>query len=212
MTELSRLETLTEVASVKTFLKTEIDRLQARKSFLEKQLEKAKKESVNNDNNDVSSGLGVILVNTYMWDQSNEYIKIYIEAAKEEKIDDSQLFLKFAPNSKKEFSCIFGKYRFTLANLYSALDDSKSTVKITKSNRVVITLYKSKPENWPSLNQQKAKLDELDKDSKDLEEDPSAGLMKMMKKMYDEGDDEMKRTIMKSWYESKNKSTTLPEM
>ena len=26
--------------------------------------------------------------------------------------------------------------------------------------------------------------------------------------MYDEGDDEMKRTIAKSWYESRNKSAT----
>jgi len=31
--------------------------------------------------------------------------------------------------------------------------------------------------------------------------------MKMMKKMYDEGDDDMKRTISKSWYEAQNKKT-----
>lgn len=37
------------------------------------------------------------------------------------------------------------------------------------------------------------------------DEDPGASLMKMMKQMYDEGDDEMKRTIAKSWYESREK-------
>ena len=32
--------------------------------------------------------------------------------------------------------------------------------------------------------------------------DPSAGIMNLMKKMYDEGDDDMKRMIKKTWYES----------
>ena len=35
--------------------------------------------------------------------------------------------------------------------------------------------------------------------------DPSAGLMNMMKQMYEEGDDEMKRTIAKAWTESSSK-------
>ena len=35
--------------------------------------------------------------------------------------------------------------------------------------------------------------------------DPSAGLMDMMKKMYQEGDDEMKRTIAKAWTEGQDK-------
>ena len=36
-------------------------------------------------------------------------------------------------------------------------------------------------------------------------EDPGAGLMQLMKKMYDDGDDEMKRTIKKAWFESQEK-------
>ncbi len=36
-------------------------------------------------------------------------------------------------------------------------------------------------------------------------EDPGAGLMSMMKQMYDSGDDEMKRTIAKAWHESQEK-------
>lgn len=39
--------------------------------------------------------------------------------------------------------------------------------------------------------------------------DPNASLMNMMKKMYDEGDDEMKRTIRKSWYEGQQKKTEM---
>ena len=35
--------------------------------------------------------------------------------------------------------------------------------------------------------------------------DPQAGIMNLMKKMYDEGDDDMKRMIKKTWYESQQK-------
>ena len=35
--------------------------------------------------------------------------------------------------------------------------------------------------------------------------DPGQSLMKLMQQMYDDGDDEMKRTIAKSWYESQEK-------
>lgn len=35
--------------------------------------------------------------------------------------------------------------------------------------------------------------------------DPSEGLMSMLKKIYAEGDDEMKRTINKAWSESQEK-------
>ena len=39
----------------------------------------------------------------------------------------------------------------------------------------------------------------------DKDEDPGLGLMKLMKQMYDDGDDEMKRTIAKAWHESQEK-------
>lgn len=42
-------------------------------------------------------------------------------------------------------------------------------------------------------------------DKMDKNEDPGAGLMKMMQKLYDDGDDEMKRTIKKAWAESQEK-------
>lgn len=37
--------------------------------------------------------------------------------------------------------------------------------------------------------------------------DPSEGLMNLLKKMYAEGDDEMKRTINKAWVESREKQS-----
>jgi len=42
----------------------------------------------------------------------------------------------------------------------------------------------------------------------DDKKDPGDSLMTMMKQMYDEGDDEMKRTIAKAWTESREKMNT----
>lgn len=43
----------------------------------------------------------------------------------------------------------------------------------------------------------------------DQSDDPSAGLMDMMRQMYEDGDDDMKRTIAKAWTESRDKQMTL---
>ncbi len=54
--------------------------------------------------------------------------------------------------------------------------------------------------------QMKSESSKLNSDPKvDSAADPSAGLMDMMKKLYDEGDDDMKRTIAKAWTEGQNK-------
>ena len=39
----------------------------------------------------------------------------------------------------------------------------------------------------------------------DKDEDPGGSLMNLMKQMYQDGDDEMKRTIAKAWHESQEK-------
>ena len=43
------------------------------------------------------------------------------------------------------------------------------------------------------------------KPSYDAETDPSEGLMNVLKKIYEDGDDDMKRTINKAWVESREK-------
>ena len=44
----------------------------------------------------------------------------------------------------------------------------------------------------------------------DKSEDPRAGLMGLMKQMYQDGDDDMKRTIAKAWHESQEKRVKDP--
>ncbi|EHB18062.1 Calcyclin-binding protein [Heterocephalus glaber] len=54
-----------------------------------------------------------------------------------------------------------------------------------------------------NLNGKKCK--EKEKPSYDAETDPSEGLMNVLKKIYEDGDDDMKRTINKAWVESREK-------
>ena len=52
------------------------------------------------------------------------------------------------------------------------------------------------------------KTDDKEKDKVD---DPSAGMMSMMKKMYEEGDENMKRTIAQAWTKSNDKKGGKPD-
>ena len=43
-------------------------------------------------------------------------------------------------------------------------------------------------------------------------DDPSSSIMGLLKQMYDDGDDDMKRTIAKAWASNQDKKPTLDDM
>ncbi|TQD88138.1 hypothetical protein C1H46_026341 [Malus baccata] len=89
-------------------------------------------------------------------------------------------------------------YRFGLPKLNKEINPEKCKV-LVKPTRVVINLAKTSKDYWLDL---KFKEDKL-KQSLDKEKDPMAGIMDLMKNMYDEGDPDMKRTIAKAWTDAK---------
>uniref|UniRef100_A0A915MA64 SGS domain-containing protein n=1 Tax=Meloidogyne javanica TaxID=6303 RepID=A0A915MA64_MELJA len=98
-------------------------------------------------------------------------------------------------------------YEINVRGLSKAVDPGKCYFKQKSGDQLLVMLKKVREhESWGSLlkiDKKEQKTPKFDKD-----EDPQASLMNMMKQMYDEGDDEMKRTIRKSWYEAQNKKTT----
>ncbi|DAZ96012.1 TPA: LOW QUALITY PROTEIN: hypothetical protein N0F65_008991 [Lagenidium giganteum] len=92
-------------------------------------------------------------------------------------------------------------YRLVKHHLDKEIDPKKSTFRV-KKNRVTLNLWKKeKNESWLNLtakNPNKAS-------TSSIKDDPATGLMDMMKNMYEEGDDDMKRTIAKAWTESREK-------
>ena len=49
------------------------------------------------------------------------------------------------------------------------------------------------------------------KPEKEEEKDPGANIMGMMKKMYEQGDENMKRTIAEAWTKSNDKKAEKPD-
>lgn len=95
-------------------------------------------------------------------------------------------------------------YYFQIINLLYFIFFEFSLVKV-KFGCVIFFLKKDKDESWfcliviENLKNMKEQLKVDDK--KDFGE----GIMDLMRKMYDEGDDEMKRIIVKVWMELREK-------
>lgn len=150
----------------------------------------------------------------YAWDQSDKFIKIFVTLNDVQQVPEDNVNVEFTGNSFNVMvSNLNNKdYVFTVNHLLNEIDPAKSYRKV-KSDMVAIYLAKVKPTKWAHLTVtakrlQDMKDERLSKSTKDTD-DPSAGLMKMMQQLYDNGDPETKRMINKAWHESQNKKTEL---
>ncbi|CBI30889.3 hypothetical protein VitviT2T_015423 [Vitis vinifera] len=148
--------------------------------------------------------LNYVTLGSFSWDQDNEKVKIYVslEGVEQEKMDTL-----FKPTSiDVKFHEVQGKnYRCAIPKLNKEIVPEKCKV-VIKPTRVIITLFKASKGNWLDL---KFKEDKLKPDL-DKERDPMAGIMDLMKNMYEEGDDEMKQTIAKAWSDARSGKTADP--
>ncbi|GAB2296892.1 hypothetical protein Dimus_030993 [Dionaea muscipula] len=137
---------------------------------------------------------------TFSWDQDNEKVKIYVslEGVQEEKVET--IFLSDSFDIK--FHDVQGKnYRFALPKLNKEIIPEKCKV-LVKPSRVLITLIKASKGSWSDLHFKEDKL--KSKVDKDKDKDPMAGIMDLMKNMYEDGDEDMKRTIAKAWTDARS--------
>mmetsp|Transcript_6603 Transcript_6603/g.11488 ORF Transcript_6603/g.11488 Transcript_6603/m.11488 type:complete len:302 (-) Transcript_6603:223-1128(-) len=95
-------------------------------------------------------------------------------------------------------------YRLLNDNLEKDIDMTKSK-HVIKPNKIIIKLGKVKGEygfdSWQQLTAKKTK--KRGAGGKSAKEDPSAGIMDMMKDMYDGGDDTMKKMIGETMYKQR---------
>ncbi|KDP37978.1 hypothetical protein JCGZ_04621 [Jatropha curcas] len=145
-----------------------------------------------------------VTLGSFSWDQDNDKVKIYvsIEGVEQEKIET-----EFKPMSfDVKFHDVQGKnYRCAIPKLNKEIVPEKCKV-VVKPTRVIITLFKASKGNWLDLHFKEDKL----KPNLDKERDPMAGIMDLMKNMYEEGDEEMKRTIAKAWSDARSGKTADP--
>lgn len=154
----------------------------------------------------------IIQVKTYGWDQGAQNVKIYISDIPElATIKETQLWSEFTENSVQlKINDLNNRhYSFSINELSGKIEPDSSKA-ILKRGSVIITMPKASIGNWEVLTMAEQKSKDAKKEKEKLsdpaksKEDPSASIMNMMQKMYDDGDDEMKRTISKAWYESKS--------
>ncbi|WCJ27405.1 Calcyclin-binding protein [Euphorbia peplus] len=143
---------------------------------------------------------------SFSWDQDNGKLKIYVslEGVEQDKIETDIKALSF----DIKFHDVQGKnYRCAVPKLHKEIEPEKCKI-LVKPTRVVITLFKASKGNWPDLHFKEDKL----KPNLDKQPDPMAGIMNLMKNMYEEGDEDMKRTIAKAWTDARTGKTAADPM
>ncbi|KAH6773525.1 SGS domain-containing protein [Perilla frutescens var. frutescens] len=145
-----------------------------------------------------NSLLNYVSLSSFSWDQDNDQLKIYIplEGVDKEKVEAD--FKSMSVDIK--LHDVQGKnYRCAVPKLNKEIVPEKCKF-IVKPKRVVVILAKASKGNWLDLHFKEDKL----KPNLDKERDPMAGIMDLMKNMYKDGDEEMKKTIAKAWTDARS--------
>jgi calcyclin binding protein len=201
-------------------------------ALLQKALEEAEREAVaNGAAKDSKSGAkprtagapvtrSTHKISQYGWDQTSKVIKIYITSISDlSQASNDDVRAKFKDKSfEVEVKAPKGKvYSLVITDLFEPIVPDGSFVKL-KSGTVIVTLKKSSTKEWSCLTAIERKLKDAREPKTpkmDKSEDPGASLMGLMKQMYQDGDDDTKRTIAKAWHESQGKrmkDPSLPEI
>lgn len=157
-----------------------------------------------------------VKLNNYGWDQTSTTMKIYITLTNVHQLPKEAVVCNFTEKSLdlRIFGLDNKNYHLPINNLCAEINTEKSNFKV-KTDMIVVSLAKKIAKDWShvTLVEKRIKdakspsMPELGEDS-----DPSASLMNLMKKMYQDGDDEMKKTIAKAWTESQEKQRNGPTL
>jgi len=157
-------------------------------------------------------------ISNYAWDQSDKFMKIYVslsDVAGSATITKDNITTEFTDKSfRLRLENVSDKnYQCHVGFLWGKIIPADCYYKL-KSDSVLLMLKKAEEKKtWAFVTEREGKEDKKKKsklnagDAKD--KDPNEGLMGMLQQMYNDGDDEMKRTIAKSWSESRNKTPDL---
>ncbi|KAJ3333637.1 hypothetical protein HDU76_005866 [Blyttiomyces sp. JEL0837] len=149
-------------------------------------------------------------ITEYSWSETNTTMTLYVSIPPRVNVnmtDEGQILIEGEVPQLKcgdrwfELDVSGGGrvvYRVRFSNLAGEIDEGKSGVKV-KKDKIVINLGKVKSGAWGSL------VKKAEKRAPKMDKDPESSLMDMIKQMYEDGDDEMKRMIAKTWTENRDK-------
>eukprot|EP01071_Lankesteria_metandrocarpae_P004934 Lankesteria_metandrocarpae@DN3761_c1_g1_i1.p1 len=153
-----------------------------------------------------SDALTFTSLSKFSWEQTADCVKVYIsldgvgDIPKEcIKVDISQDTCEIQVRDPKTKN-----YKF-FVRLAHPVDPTGSNCK-PKKNMLALSLKKAKYNWWESVHHKEPMLPKkTDKRKEENADDPQASVMRLMRDLYDSGDDEMKRTIKKAWVEAGDK-------
>lgn len=197
---------------VQDLLKQEKQKVEKELALKKQQKEQqAKREA---DPSALSKAPYTVKINNYAWDQSEKFVKIYLTLKDVQRNPSENVEVEFREGS---FSVLVkdlnGKnHQMNILNLLHPIDPNESFKKI-KTDMVLIMCKKQTSKKWDCLTKvEKQTKEKKEKPDGDDSADPSEGLMNLLKKIYTEGDDEMKRTLNKAWTESQDKEKRQGDM
>eukprot|EP01059_Diplonema_ambulator_P030033 TRINITY_DN50181_c0_g1_i1.p1 TRINITY_DN50181_c0_g1~~TRINITY_DN50181_c0_g1_i1.p1 ORF type:complete len:217 (+),score=94.66 TRINITY_DN50181_c0_g1_i1:40-651(+) len=172
--------------------------LQREKATIEKELEAAKaREAKAKEAEDPEKKLPVKLISTYSWEQKPGELKIRAsDNGWGPLVEGCQTLTGDRDNIGVDFKTEKGILRLEIKHLEKPVKHSEMTFRF-KKDYVLITVPKETEGTWMNL-----KESDIGRRAKDKDDDPQRALMNMMKNMYEDGDEEMKRTIGKAMAES----------
>lgn len=209
--DLEDLNSLLENASrqkSKDILSIEIRKLQTELMTLQNQLSTSDNKEPKPTTAKFNPKCYDVKLNNYAWDQSNEFVKIYVTLNNVQSLPKEAVTCNFSERSMDLYIAGLDNknYHLPINNLCENINPSKSYTKV-RPDMVIVYMAKAAKKEWSCVT----KVEKAMKDSKtsyaspDPADDPNVSLMNMMKKMYQDGDDELKKTIAKAWTEGQEK-------
>lgn len=156
----------------------------------------------------VPDNLNYQTISTFSWDQTETEVKVLIPC---EGVSKDMVTANFtAKGFEIKVAGLNGKnYRCAANPLHKAVLPAECSFMVPKSQkRVVVKLKKAKSSDyaertWDNLTAKSSAIP-TPKSSAGADADPSAGIMDLMKNLYEDGDDVMKQTIAKAWTQSRD--------
>uniref|UniRef100_A0A0N4ZK22 Calcyclin-binding protein n=1 Tax=Parastrongyloides trichosuri TaxID=131310 RepID=A0A0N4ZK22_PARTI len=151
-----------------------------------------------------SSTRSLTKITNYSYEDSNKTLKLYIPipGAKEASLESFRLNIK---SEELAFNAtdINGKdYEFILKGLYGKVIPEECTFK-QKTDMILIVLKKAKEDKWSTVLKLGDKKKKMDLDTN--ETNPEEGIMNLMREMYENGDDQMRKTIGEAMMKAREK-------
>jgi len=217
--DISELRSLVEQAQrkkVQDLLTIELRRLETALGTLQAEQANAKPADDLKKSKPSAAVPYVVRIKDYAWDQSDKFVKFYVTINGVQTLETDKVTLN-CESRKFELTAsdLDGKnYVLSIENLLSDINVEKSHHKV-KTDMVVVFLKKVHEGNkWSFVTITEKQINDIkaiknagdDKPSDSA--DPTAGLMTMMKKLYEDGDDSMKREIAKAWTQANDKRSS----